>query len=160
MIPSDHFVRYYNEVFKTLDELGREHLSGYWREIGRLQTIELAEKFRTGGLQAAHDYWAVIKEEEDCQGEMTLTEDYLEFRMQRCPSLAKVLDNDANACEAYCDHCMGWIEPVMEACGMYAAHDIESRTAPTCHFRVYRDKAAAAEFERGAKLLCKPYEQS
>ena len=26
MIPSDHFVRYYNEVFKALEDAGHEHL--------------------------------------------------------------------------------------------------------------------------------------
>ncbi len=50
MIPSDHFVRFYNEVFKALAERGHDHLEAYWRELGRLQTIELADKFRTGGL--------------------------------------------------------------------------------------------------------------
>ena len=43
MIPSDHFVRFYNEVFNMLQEKGHEHLVAYWRELGRLQCVELAE---------------------------------------------------------------------------------------------------------------------
>ena len=112
MIPSDHFVRYYNEVFKTIEGLGREHLLAYWRELGALQSAELAESFRAGGLQAAYDYWNRIKDEENCEGNLSLTEDYFEFRLKKCPSLSKALDNDAEACGHYCDHCMGWIEPV------------------------------------------------
>ena len=47
MIPSDHFVRFYNEVFKFLDERGG--LEGYYKEISRMlreaaDTIESLRK--------------------------------------------------------------------------------------------------------------------
>jgi len=157
MIPSDHFVRFYNEVFKALLERGREHLAAYWRELGRLQAQELAERFRNGGLEACRDYWARIEQEENCLADLALTGDYFEFRMRRCPSLAKVLDNDAAPCELYCDHCMGWVEPVMRECGLHAVMDIESRSQPHCVFRVYRDAAKARAFARQARLLADPY---
>ena len=158
MIPSDHFVRYYNEVFKALDRLGREHLVNYWRELGRLQTIELAEKFSRGGIKAAYEYWTRIRDEENCEADIELTEDYVEFRMHNCPSLSKVLDNDAEPSPLYCDHCMGWVEPVMKASGLYAIMDMKSRTEPHCVFRVYEDQAKAAEFERQCELVSKPYD--
>lgn len=157
MIPSDHFVRFYNEVFKALEERGHEHLVAYWRELGRLQTAELADGFRAGGLRAAHAYWQRIFREENCQGHLTLTDDYLEFRMDRCPSLAKVLDNDAAPSPLYCDHCMGWIQPVMDACGLHAVLDMQSPTEPHCVFRVYTDPAKADAFERQALLPSRPY---
>ena len=160
MIPSDHFVRYYNEVFKALERRGDEHLRRYWRELGRLQTLALGEQFRAGGLPAAYDYWHRIIKEENCDAEMDLHADHLEFRMHRCPSLGKVLDNDAAPCHRYCDHCMGWVQPLMEATGLYAAHDIKSRTEPHCVLRVYQDKTQAAAFERQATLLCKPYDEA
>jgi len=157
VIPSDHFVRFYNEVFKALEEKGHEHLLDYWRELGRLQTIELADKFRAGGLQAAYDYWERIISEKNCDAEMELKEGYLECRMKRCQILSKVLDNDAAPCELYCDHCMGWVEPVMEAAGLHAVMDMQSRTEPHCVFRVFRDKAEAEAYERKARLPSKPY---
>jgi len=160
MIPSDHFVRFYNEVFKALETRGREHLVAYWRELGRLQSLVLAERFRTGGLQAAYDYWQVIFKEENCRGHAKLTEDCLELRLDYCPSLSKVLDNDAAPCRSYCDHCMGWVEPVMERAGLYAAHDIESRTEPHCSLRVFRRREDAAAFEAQARLLCRPYDDA
>lgn len=158
MIPSDHFVRFYNEVFKALEERGHEHLVAYWRELGRLQAIELADKFRNGGLAACHEYWSRIVREENCEADLTLTEEYFEFRMRRCPSLSKALDNDAAPCELYCDHCMAWIEPVMDAAGLYPAYDIESRTEPHCTFRVYKDPAKARAFMQHARLPARPYE--
>ena len=157
MIPSDHFVRFYNEAFKALAERGHDHLVAYWRELGRLQTIELADKFRTGGLEACREYWARIVQEENCLADLVLTEDYFEFRMHGCPSLSKAMDNDATPCEHYCDHCMGWIAPVMEAAGLHATYDIESRSEPHCVFRVYKDRDKARAFESHARLAAKPY---
>lgn len=148
MIPSDHFVRYYNEVFKALDGLGREHLEAYWRELGRCQVEALGELFRAGGLAACRDYWERIRLEENCAARLTLTGDYFEFRMTGCPSLAKVTDNDAGPFELYCDHCPGWIEPVMEYAGLYPVMDIGDRREPRCLFRVYADPAKAAAFAR------------
>jgi hypothetical protein len=157
VIPSDHFVRFYNEVFKALERKGRPHLVAYWRQLGRPQTRELAAEFRAGGLPACHAYWRGILKEENCRGALQLTKDYFEFRMKLCPSLSKVLDNDAAPCAVYCDHCMGWVEPVMKAAGLYAVMDMVSRAEPHCVFRVYRDRRQAREYERQARLLSRPY---
>ncbi len=157
MIPSDHFVRFYNEVFKALERRGHACLVRYWRELGRLQSRELAERFRAGGLRACRDYWKRILKEEACQGRLTLTDDYFEFRMDRCPSLAKVLDNDAAPSRHYCEHCAGWVEPVMQKAGLYAVSDMESLTEPHCVLRVYRDPALARAYARQACLPAHPY---
>ena len=158
MIPSDHFVRFYNEVFKAVEGLGREHLVDYWRELGRVQVLALVDAFRCGGLQACRDYWQRIIEEENCEGDLTLTDTFFEFRMRRCPSLSKVLDNDAVPCALYCDHCMGWIQPVMEAAGLHAVMDMQSRSEPHCVFRVYTDADEATAFAEQAQLLSTPYD--
>ncbi len=160
MIPSDHFVRYYNEVFKALEAKGHEHLRSYWNEIGRLQVAALGESFREGGLQAAYDYWSVIKKEENCGGDVSLTEDYFEFRMDCCPSLSKALDNDASSCEFYCDHCMGWVQRVAEYAGLHAVGDMHSRSEPRCVLRLYNDKEKADAFEALASLPSRPYADS
>ena len=157
MIPSDHFVRFYNEVFKALRDLSAEALRDYWREVGALQTAELAERFREGGLQACRDYWERIRVEENCEADLRLTDDFFEFQMRRCPSLSKALDSDGGVCEVYCDHCMGWIELVMDAAGLHAVMDMKSRTTPECLFRVYADKAKAAAFAKEATLVSRPY---
>ena len=160
MIPSDHFVRFYNEVFKAVAARGHEHLVAYWKELGRLQSLELAERFRMGGLKAVDDYWSRIVVEENCEAETRLTEDFYELSMHRCPSLSKVLDNDTTPCERYCDHCMAWIEPVMDAAGLHAAFDMESRTEPHCVLRIYTDKAKADAYVAQAKLPAHPYAET
>ena len=158
MIPSDHFVRFYNEVFKVLMEKSYDDFIGYWRQLGKIQTIELTEKFRKGGLQACYDYWSRIRDEENCDADVTLTDDYFEFRQNVCPSLAKALDNDAETCEIYCDHCMAWIEPAVTAAGLYPTNDMESRTEPYCVFRIYTDKDKAEAFIADAVLPAHPYD--
>jgi len=52
---------------------------------------------------------------------------------------------------------MGWVEPVMKECGLYAVMDTISRAEPRCVFRIYADKAEALAFEKKARLLSKPY---
>lgn len=157
MIPSDHFVRFYNEIFKELERRGHEHLVAYWRELGRLQSEELSERFRKGGLRACQEYWQNIFHEEQCEAEIEVTDRYLELRMLRCPSLSKVLDNDAAPSRNYCDHCMAWVQPVMEGAGLYPVYDMISRSIPRCRMRVYTDPREASEFENQSVLPAYPY---
>lgn len=154
MIPSDHFVRFYNEVFKAVQERSHDDLVAYWAELGRMQVTELGERFRKGGIKECNDYWQRIKKEENCGLTMTLTDDYLEMQMDKCPSLTKVLDNDAAPCDLYCDHCPGWVVPVMKYAGLYYIKDLGSRTEPSCWSRIYEDREKAEAFakERGIEL--------
>ena len=66
MIPSDHFVRFYNEVFKFLDKQGDGALEKYYLEISRHQELHCLELFKTKGLQGMYDYWEHIRIEENC----------------------------------------------------------------------------------------------
>ena len=157
MLPSDHYVRFYNELFKMLEERSHEDLKGYWREISRLQRTILGPFIERDGLAGMYAYWAHIREEENCEADLALTEDYFEFRMLKCPSLTKAMDNDAGAFTYYCDHCAGWIGPVVESYGYHLAYDMISRTEPRCIMRVYRDKAQAEEFLKTARLPARPY---
>ena len=36
MLPSDHFVRMYNELFKMLEEKGHDALQAYWLQGNRM----------------------------------------------------------------------------------------------------------------------------
>jgi hypothetical protein len=147
----------YNELFKMLEERSRDDLRSYWMTIAGLQETILGPYIERAGLAGMHEYWGRIIEEENCDAEMELTSDYFEFRMRSCPSLSKNLDNDAGAFELYCDHCAGWVAPVVERHGYHLAYDMISRTEPRCVMRIYRDREKAVEFERNAKLLAGPY---
>ena len=139
MIPSDHFVRFYNEVFKFLEAKGNGELEKYWLEISRHQEQHCLELFKTKGIQGMYEYWEHIRIEENCDMELILHEDHLELRMNKCPSLSKVLDNDAKPFEKYCDHCAGWIGPLLKKAGYFMVYYMIDRNLPQCREYIYAD---------------------
>ncbi len=158
MIPSDHFVRFYNEVFKFLEEQGEEHLRNYWLEISKHQELHCMELFKTKGLKGMVEYWTHIKDEENCDmtiNEVNEVEGHVELEMRKCPSLSKVLDNDATPMERYCDHCAGWCVPLIKKAGFYPVYDIISRKEPRCKLLVFKNKEDADKAEKKTVLLAK-----
>jgi hypothetical protein len=145
MLPSDHFVRFYNEVFKFLERQGKRHLEKYWLEISRHQERHCLELFKKEGLHGMYDYWNNIRIEENCDLELELREDYLYTRMNKCPSLSKVLDNDAKPSMRYCDHCAGWVGPLIRKAGYYYIQTPGEPDVPTCAKWIYSNKNKALE---------------
>ena len=142
MIPSDHFVRFYNEVFKFLDE--RNALEPYYREISRHQEMHCLETFRKDGLDGIERYYERIRIEENCVLELERQPDRLILRMDKCPSLSKVLDSDAEPCAKYCDHCGGWGVPLYTKCGIYYITNMIGRTETRC-VAVYTESREVAQ---------------
>ena len=150
----------YNELFRMLEERSHKDLQNYWLQISRLQESIVGPYIERAGLKGMYEYWAHIIEEENCEAHMDVNDDYFEFRMERCPSLSKNLDNDAGPFLLYCDHCSGWISPLLKKHGYYPVYDMISRTEPRCTMRVYKDKDKADEFAKTVKLLAQPYEDA
>ena len=153
MIPSDHFVRFYNEVFKFLEKRGDDDLREYWLEISRHQEMHCLDLFIRKGLAGMKEYWTHIKEEENCDMTLKLSDNCLELAMNKCPSLSKVLDNDAAPCLKYCDHCPGWCVPMIKKAGFYPVYDIVSRSEPRCRLQIFKNKEDADRAAKEAALL-------
>ena len=143
MLPSDHFVMFYNEAFKFIAERGREDLDRYYARVADRQAYFTLEAFRRDGLKGMYDYWERIRIEENCQMEAELTAECYHLRMLKCPSLTKALESDAGACPVYCDHCPGWVLKVMSMAGYWGVYDIVSRTESVCDLWVYADRELA-----------------
>ena len=109
--------------------------------------------FQQKGLEGMYEYWENIRIEENCDMDMDLREDRLELRMNVCPSLSKVMDNDAAPMGRYCDHCAGWIGPILDKLGYHLVYDVIDRQQPQCVMRIFKEKEAALEAEKHAKLL-------
>ena len=139
MIPSDQFVRFYNEVFKFLDAQGGGALEDYYRAVSEQQERHCLALFKAEGLAGMKAYWDRIAVEENCDMTCTLHADRLEIVMRRCPSLGKAMDNDAGAFERYCDHCPGWILPLLAKAGCRCDYDIIDRTLPQCRLTICPD---------------------
>lgn len=137
MIPSDQFVRFYNEVFKFLDAQGEDALQEYYRVISEQQEMHCLKLFKEQGLAGMKAYWNRIAVEENCDMSGVLYPDRLELVMNRCPSLGKVMDNDAGAFPRYCDHCPGWVIPLLEKAGFHCEYDLIDRAVPKCRVIIY-----------------------
>lgn len=157
MIPSDHFVRFYNEVFKYLDNRKDGSLEKYWLRISSHQERHCLELFKTKGLQGMYEYWEHIRIEENCDMSIEIQPGYIELRMYKCPSLSKVLDNDAEPFVRYCDHCCGWIGPLLMKAGFYMVYNLIDRSKPQCVLRIYEDKARAVEYADKLKAEGAPW---
>lgn len=164
MIPSDHFVKFYNEVFKFLVAKGPEELRRYYDEISHHQELHCLKLFQEKGLQGMYDYWEHIRIEENCGMTLTNNGDELILSMTDCPSLGKVLDNDAGPCHQYCDHCPGWVLPLLTKANVFAVYNLIARDIPKCDMFVYTDRACAKKkFEELSKfqspdVLCKNFD--
>lgn len=135
MIPSDHFVRFYNEVFKFLDE--KDGLQEYYLEISRHQEFHCLKDFREKGLRGVYDYYQKIRKEENCDLDIILNDDELILKMNTCPSLSKAIDNDAGVCPKYCLHCPGWTAPLYQKAGLYQIFDVMGIENPQCIEWIY-----------------------
>ena len=143
MIPSDHFVLFYNEVFKFISAKGKAELEKYYLRVSKNQEFHCLELFRQKGLQGMYEYWEHIRIEENCDMTNRLQDDCYSFEFHSCPSLSKVVDNDAGACPGYCNHCPGWIMPIMTKAGFYAVYNLIDRKQPRCEMYVFREKDKA-----------------
>ena len=141
MIPSDHFVRFYNEVFKFLD--AQHGLQAYYEEISRHQELHCLKEFQEKGLQGVYDYYVKIRKEENCDLDLVLNGHELILKMNKCPSLSKALNNDAGACAKYCLHCPGWTMPLYQKAGLYQVYDLMGLDNPQCCEWIYDDKKLA-----------------
>ena len=142
MIPSDHFVRFYNEVFKFLEQ--QDGLQDYYLTISRHQELHCLQLFWEKGLLGMEEYWRQITKEENCCKKNGLTPKGVRWSwMQICPSLSKVLDSDATPCANYCEHCPGWVMPLLSKCGFYCVYDVIDRQKPTCRSFITEDRQLA-----------------
>lgn len=153
MIPSDHFTRFYNEVFKFLETQGEAALEDYFLEISKNQEKHILHLIREKGFEGMYQYWSVIRDEENCELDLGYDEDKFELRMHLCPSLTKAKDNDAEPFGRYCDHCAGWIGPIMDKTGYHLVYDVIDRNKPQCVMRIFKDSGTAREAEKDAALL-------
>jgi len=144
MIPSDHFVRFYNEVFKFLDE--RDGLRDYYDEVSHEQARASARLFWGKGLKGYKEHYDRVYHEENCLSEWTTSESFCHTKMLKCPSLSKVTDNDAGPCEKYCLHCPGWELPLLTRCGLYCVYDMMGLHNPQCQEFVCERREDAEAF--------------
>ena len=119
-----------------LEKKGSDELDRYYKCVADRQAYFTLEAFKRDGLKGMYNYWERIRIEENCDMVHECNDVFYHSIMRTCPSLSKVLDNDAAPCSHYCDHCPGWVGRVIAWAGYYMVYDIISRTVPHCEFWV------------------------
>lgn len=145
MIPSDHFVMFYNEIFKFLERQGGGALERYYRRVADRQAFFTLDRFRRDGFKGMYDYWERIRIEENCKMRNQYDAVHYESFMERCPSLSKALESETGPCCRYCDHCPGWVNDVVGRAGFFGVYDMIGRRTAQCRYAVYRDRTLAEE---------------
>jgi len=121
MLGCQDFCGYYEWTFHyARRRWGREGLACLLAEaIGRDSQRHYGDAGARAGLRGLYDTWTKTGEDEHCDWTFTLDErkNVLRCDMRRCPSKGFLIERDLNADEDYCNHCAGWMIPMLEAIG-------------------------------------------
>lgn len=121
------FCGHYEWTFGWLErEYGTELVQKYWRDaIGEDSQKHARELIVSGGFAGMEKYWGHTLAEESPNQGYTLTRTTESFRidMHDCPSKGFLLRNGLENYHDYCDHCIGWIGPMMKDAGFVIDHE-------------------------------------
>lgn len=125
MIGCYDFCGHYEWTFAWLEEQGGHDLvRAYWTEAISQDSQRHARALISGkGFEGMKEYWAHTLEEEAAGYVNTVTEDVFRIDMHECPSKGFLIRNGLVQYRDYCDHCMGWIGPVMQEAGFVVDHE-------------------------------------
>lgn len=99
---------------------GQAAIAKLWAEaIGGESQKHYADGALRAGLRGLYETWTKTGEDECCDWTFTLDEprNVLRCDMRACPSKGFLIENDLNADEDYCDHCLGWVGPLLDKVG-------------------------------------------
>ena len=141
MLGCHDFCGHYDWTFHYMRrKFGQQSVLDLWADaIGGESQNHYLIAGKATGLQGLYDVWTQTGIDEKCDWTFTLDqeEQVLRLDMRQCPSKGFLLSNDRNADEDYCDHCAGWIAPVLNDLGLtISAH--EHNHAGQCWWEMQR----------------------
>jgi hypothetical protein len=133
------FCGHYDWTFAWLQRNGGKVLvRRYWEEaISHDSQLHARDLILAEGFAGMAKYWGHTLAEESPDHAYTLTRspDVFRIDMHDCPSKGFLLRNGIeNHCD-YCDHCIGWIGPVMGDAGFVIDHEHNHRGQCWWEFR-------------------------
>ena len=119
------FCGHYEWTFAWLEEKGgHELVREYWDEgIHRDSQIHARELIIQQGIAGMKKYWAHTLDHEAAGFAITHRENVIRIDMHECPSKGFLMRNGLQQYSDYCDHCMGWIGPLMKEAGFVVDHE-------------------------------------
>jgi hypothetical protein len=125
MIGSYDFCGHYEWTFAWLEEQGgHEVVRDYWdRAINHDSQRHARDLILSRGFEGMKEYWGHSLEQEVAGYAITATSDVFRIDMHECPSKGFLIRNGLVQYRDYCDHCMGWIGPLMKEAGFVVDHE-------------------------------------
>lgn len=125
MIGVQDFIRYYDWTFEHIRvHYGEEELRRYWRESIAFNSQNHAYLLiKERGLEGMAEYWGHSLDSEEAGYVNTLAQEYFRIDMQGCPSKGLLTKIGQEEYRDYCQHCMGWIKPIMDETGFIIDHE-------------------------------------
>lgn len=119
------FCGHYDWTFEWLQKHGgSDLLRDYWREaIGGDSQRHATALIHELGFEGMKNYWMHTLEEEAAGYTITARDDVFRMDMHDCPSKGFLLRNNIEHSSDYCDHCIGWIGPMMKTAGFTIDHE-------------------------------------
>ena len=125
MIGCYDFCGHYEWTFDWLDkEQGIELVRDYWEGAISVDSQRHARDLIVPlGFEGMKKYWTHTLEEEAADFVFSSDENRFRADMLQCPSKGFLLNNKLEQYSDYCDHCIGWIGPVMKDAGFVIDHE-------------------------------------
>jgi hypothetical protein len=125
MIGVQDFIRYYDWTFEYLRrQYGEEAVQRYWAQAIALNSQNHAHVLiRTNGLEGMAEYWGHTLASEEAGYRTVLESTYFRIDMLECPSKGLLIQIGQEEYHDYCQHCMGWIKPIMDEANFLIDHE-------------------------------------
>jgi len=127
MIGTYDFCGHYEWTFAWLERAGGPALvREYWDEaINHDSQRHARDLILREGFAGMAKYWGhtLVEESPELGFAITAKPDLFRVDMHDCPSKGFLLRNGLQQYPDYCDHCMGWIGPLMREAGFVIDHE-------------------------------------
>ena len=125
MIGVQDFIGYYDWTFEYLRRsFGEQAVKAYWVKCISEDSQRHARDLIVGkGFDGMYEYWAHTLEMEEAGYTFDRGEDYFRIDMFDCPSKGHLIRRGLAAYHDYCEHCIGWIKPLMDDAGFVVNHE-------------------------------------
>ncbi|MDD2709447.1 MAG: hypothetical protein PHV34_15785 [Verrucomicrobiae bacterium] len=143
------FCGHYEWTFEWLRQRGGESLlQNYWDQaIHRDSQRHASQLILSKGIDGMKKYWGHTLEEEAAGYTMTAIDQVMRTDMRACPSMGFLTHNRLKQYHDYCDHCMGWVGPLMKRAGFVIDH--EHNHCGQCWFEIRRKTDATPPSKPG-----------
>jgi hypothetical protein len=145
MIGVQDFIGYYDWTFEYLRRNhGEQAVRDYWVRAISLDSQRHARALIAAkGFAGMAEYWGHTLAMEEAGYTSQCGDGYFRIDMFACPSKGHLDEHGLAAYSDYCEHCMGWIKPVMDDAGFVIHH--EHNHAGQCYWEMQRAGQAEAQ---------------